>query len=449
MTKRTMASLLVVMAMAAAACTGPAAETTAAGSDGGTDTTSSPPADRSDVELTFQNWFYGASFMAKHDVDIANFIAADERVSAINPETVPYPQYFDILNVRLAGGSPPDSGWMHYSQKDAYIDSGALVDLAPIIAEKFPDYELDDFSPALIDPFRRGDALYGIPQNAAVWTLVYNVDIFEAAGLTTPSEMIEDGTWTWENLILTAKAAVDSGEATWGFWNQAPVFEAGFNTLQEFYNDHGARPWSEDGSTCLLTSSEFIAATQAYHDMIFVDESSPGPSVEVSFANGDVAMSMNRPDFIIPLLDTDISYDVVRMPEGPAGFVPEIGGHALVAFADGPNADIAAEFIISTTAPEAMDNGGGLATPSARLSYLTDERMTELNPVLTQEQVESIFRPSITAETAELVWSHPSIGPMISSLNPIFDGQVWVPDADIPAAMDAACEVIAPFLAVG
>lgn len=427
------ATLLVVVAASSTAL-----PTTAA---------SSPPDDRTGVELSFSNWFYGESFQAKHDVDIANFVEADPRVTAINPETVPFPQYFDVLNIRIAGGDPPDTGWMHYAFKDAYIDAGALVDLAPVIEELYPDYALDDFNPVLIDPFRRGDELYGIPQHSAVFLIAYNVEIFEAAGLKTPREMIADGTWTWENLMLTAKAVVDSGEATWGFWNQAPVFEAGFRVLQDFYNDYGARPWSEDGTTCLMNSPEFIDATQLYHDMIFADGASPGPGVEASFANGDIAMSMNRSTFIVPLLETDIVYDVVIMPEGPAGFVPEIGGHAMVAFSDGDNPDIAAEFVVSANTPEAMLNGGGLAEPSARLSLITNERLAQNNPVMTQEQVESIFIPSITAEMAELVWSHPAIGPMTSNLNPIFDGQVWVPDADIASAMDAACEAIAPFLA--
>jgi hypothetical protein len=49
---------------------------------------------------------------------------------------------------------------------------------------------------------------------------------------------------------------------------------------------------------------------------------------------------------------------------------------------------------------------------------------------------------SLTAEKSVLEYSHASFGPVNSNAQQQFDGQVWKPDADIPAAMDAVCGAI-------
>jgi multiple sugar transport system substrate-binding protein len=397
------------------------------------------------VELTFMNWFYGGVMKEAYDEYIASYLAEHPEVSNIKVETHPYVRYNDVLNVKLAGNQPPDISWINASVGEQYVDSGRLLDLTPYI-EAVPDFDLADFGDAALEPWKDGDALVGLPFTNAGNVVFYNEAIFEQAGVPTPLELLEKGEWTWDNLKTTAKAIKDSGAAQYGFVHNNNPFVNGFRTLVEIYGPYGASPWSEDGTTCTFDSPEMVAATQVFHDMIFTDRSHPGPDEQWDFAAGDIGMAMGRTDQIgARLVDAAFDWDVVPPPSGPKGFVPSRAQNGLVAWADSPNADLAAQFVVHTLTKE--NAAKFKASPSARRSLDNIDAISAQIPALSREQLERSIIPVLEAEEFVFEYSHPNYAPIERNANLVYDGQVWVEGADLQAALTEVCKAVQPLMA--
>ncbi len=54
--------------------------------------------------------------------------------------------------------------------------------------------------PAAMAQMKQGDNLWGIPFSTSPTGIFYNADLFAAAGIPNPDEMIAAGDWTWDNL---------------------------------------------------------------------------------------------------------------------------------------------------------------------------------------------------------------------------------------------------------
>jgi multiple sugar transport system substrate-binding protein len=396
------------------------------------------------VELDFMNWFYQDGMKATYDEFTAEFLANEPRVSAVNVETQPFVRYHDVMNVKLAGDNAPDVAWIHASLQDAYVDSGRLYDLRPTL-ESLEGFDLEDFTPSSLEPWSRGDALYALPFTNATNVVFYNKALFEEAGLPTPLELEERGEWTWEALKDLAKQLVDSGAARYGFHFGNNIYTNGWRNLVEIWGPYGGGPWSEDGLTCTFNSPETVAATQLVHDMIFEDGSHPPPGVDVTFATGDVGMTLTRPNFSPQWADGNIDWEVVRQPDGPMGYVPSLAQNGIAVFADSEAPDLAAAWLANTLT---RDNAikFQVNTPSNRASTHTPEILSQAVPDFTPEQMERTVIKALQNEQNVFEYSHRNFGPLFTNSHQIFDGQMWQPDADVQAVSDQICEAITPLL---
>ena len=144
--------------------------------------------------------------------------------------------------------------------------------------------------------------IYGLPQDTAVFGLLYNKDIFDAYNaanpdrpLTYPSEQ-----WTWDDFRRAAKALTvrdargrleraGFGVALWA-WP--------FLTLQA---QAGGAPWSPDGLTCTVDDEGGVAALRLLRVMQREDRSfdplladyTSGMGPDILFGLGRVAMLMD------------------------------------------------------------------------------------------------------------------------------------------------------------
>jgi multiple sugar transport system substrate-binding protein len=291
-----------------------------------------------------------------------------------------------------------------------------------------------------------GDELVALPFTNANNVLYYNTDIFEEAGIPTPLELQEQGNWTWESLAETSKQLVDSGAAEYGFYFTNGLYTPGWHNMIEVYAPYGARPWSNDGTVCLFNSPETIEATQFVWDMVYVDKSHPEPSVAADFAAGNVGMTLARQNYVGRLADVPFGWEVTVAPDGPEGYVPSLTQNGIVAWADGDNPDQAAQFVVHTLKTE---NAAifSINTPSVRRSLQNIETLSQYPTGFTDVQLERAVLPSLTADKFELSYYHPQFAAIDREAKVIFDGQVWIPDANIPEAMDAVCANIDPLLA--
>ena len=68
-------------------------------------------------------------------------------------DVIPFGDYVQKVTIQLAGGNPPDLGWLAEASAPAFIDAGVLEDFGPAVRED-TDYDFADF-------FRTRDAALG------------------------------------------------------------------------------------------------------------------------------------------------------------------------------------------------------------------------------------------------------------------------------------------------
>jgi multiple sugar transport system substrate-binding protein len=104
-------------------------------------------------------------------------------------------QYMDVLKTRLIGDAAPDVFYVDAVEAPFLMQANVLEPLNPYITKEF---DLADFEPNLIEIFRTGKTLYGLPKDYSTLVLFYNKRALRAAGLQGPP-------LTWEQLLIDAK----------------------------------------------------------------------------------------------------------------------------------------------------------------------------------------------------------------------------------------------------
>ncbi len=425
--------VLVGVALFVSACAAPApAAPTAA------------PASTGKVELSFLNWNNTGTMKAAYDDYIGGYLAKQPRVTAINVEAQPFVNFGDVLNVRLSAKTPPNISWINASTGPQYVKSGKLVDLTPTI-QATTGFDLADYPEVSLAPWKNGGKLVALPFTNASNVVFYNTEIFQKAGIPTPLELSTQGNWTWMSMRATAKQLVDKQAAKYGLLLNNNIFTNGFRNLVDIYAPYGAAPWSDDGQTCTINSSQAVQATQLIWDMIYTDKSLPGPSVQADWTAGNIGMVLGRANAFGNLGQLPFKWEIVAVPDGPNGFVPERAQNGIGVWADAPNADLAAEFVVYTlTRENSMKFAAN--TPSPRKSLANLDAIQPANKVLTGDQLTRSVIKALNAATFKLEYSHGNYAAVEKQVNQDFDAKVWNDSAQIQPALNQVCTDIAPLL---
>ncbi|MBP2002162.1 multiple sugar transport system substrate-binding protein [Paenibacillus shirakamiensis] len=112
----------------------------------------------------------------------------------VKVEVIAADQRDQLLNVNLSGGTPPDVFFESIFPMGDYVHRGALVPLDDIVDDK----SKTDIAKSYWDAATFGDKVYFYPFQHNPGTLVYNADMFKAAGLEKYlGGANEIKTWTW------------------------------------------------------------------------------------------------------------------------------------------------------------------------------------------------------------------------------------------------------------
>ena len=393
------------------------------------------------ADMLFTNWFYDGPFKAAFEAYKVSYAKKYPTAPALAVETIPFPKYHDVLNVKIASGTPPDLAIVLGGIAPSMLEADLFLDLKPYIDE-VKDYNLADFGPS-IKPWEKDGKVLAIPLTNASNAVYYNLDVFAKAGVPTPKELQAQGKWTWDNARETAKALQAKGGARYGFVFGNLLFQSGWQNLVDIYPAYGGGPWSADGKTCTLNSPESVAALKLVYDMMYTDKTHPQAGVDVDFAAGDIGMSLTRPTFAFRLAKVPFKWDIITAPAGPKGFVPSRAQNPLVIFKTAPNAKDAARFLINATTRE----NGQLWTASAppRLSLQTTELMLP-NNALTKEQLVAAVTPAMQSEKFQLEYGHKNYSALQPEIQRLFAAEVWQPGVDVQKATTSVCNQIASLL---
>lgn len=221
----------------------------------------------------------------------------------------------------IAAGTPPDVGFTTINNWPAFAERDIFLALDDFIEQD--SYDLDDFYEQIITPYRYngesfGDGpLYGLPKEIAVRAMYYNKDMFEEAGVETPTA---DDPWTWDRFIEMSQATTKTEggrtrqygyilSAGWLYW-QIWAWSAGGEPVDDLFNPTRSN----------LNDPAVLEGYQTFTD--FVTELNTAPASSVTREQGTAEMfaaglgaTYNNGRWMVPLFrDSDFAWDVMPHP---------------------------------------------------------------------------------------------------------------------------------------
>lgn len=401
---------------------------------------SAAPDPSTPVDMTMTVWTSDEKIIATLESLADDFRKDNPSLGSFEVQSIPFAEYTKQLSVQLTGGKAPDLAWIVEANMPAFIASGALHDISAVKTDAA--FGFDQYLPNVLSQVSTDAGLFGIPFANTAQPVIYNVGAFEAAGVDTPAELAARGEWTWENLRRIAKEMKDSGQVTYGF--DIPQFALqNYQFMNVFLKGWGAQAFP-DGTSCGLADSASVDAFSYLHDLIFTDDTYPGPGETSSFSSGDTAMMIGAPSTLNTITDTNIRTAMAPQPDNIDGGTDYFLGQAYVTtLADGQAPDLAARLLAHLTSEDAARQLAGYYV-SGREPLLQPELVSQASPRITAEDAETaLIEPLKTATQVSYPVAYPEIA---AGMRADLDS-IWQPTADIAQQLEKACAVAEPLLA--
>src|SRR5688572_10992281 len=141
-----------------------------------------PATAQDQVTITYAIW--DNNQLPAHEQIIAAFEAEHPNIN-VEPQVVPWGNYWDKLQTAVAGGEAYDVFWMNGPNFPVYASKGVLMDLQDTIDAAQIDMSV--FPEALLKVYTYDGKVYGMPKDFDTIALFYNKAIFDAAGVAYPT----------------------------------------------------------------------------------------------------------------------------------------------------------------------------------------------------------------------------------------------------------------------
>jgi multiple sugar transport system substrate-binding protein len=216
--------------------------------------------------------------------------------------------YDTVLKTNIAAGTEADVFYVDIFWADSVMKTGKLLALDDLMSKS--GVNKSDFVPSLLNAFSYNGKVYGIPKDFNTLGLVYNKDLFKAAGVAEPTN-----DWTWTDLAAAAKKLTKSDGSVVGL--SLPADAARFMPFL----------WAAGGDLANINNDKGQAATDFYTGFEAKDNVSKLPS-ELGMGWAGEAFEKQKAAMVFEggWLPADlnnnfksVNYGVVQMPKGSAG----------------------------------------------------------------------------------------------------------------------------------
>lgn len=302
------------------------------------------------IALTMSAWG-GKAETDGFNAIIAKYQAMHPNVS-IKLEIMPFGQYYQQIDTRLAGRQAPDIFRVTYPHVGRYAMSKAVIDLSEHLDADYGKA----FMPAVWKAASYKGRPYALPHHTDTFALFYNVDAFAQAGIEVPTKL--DDAWTWARFTEVARTLKAKSIGNYPFamhWQNSSS-----HRWMIFLYQHGGRLLGPDMTTVEIDNAaglETVAWTQSWFKEGLVPPSTSLKSTEAVqnlFANGTIPMMLNG-NWQIPFLNQQAKFKwgVTYLPRDVA-MADDLGGTCLAVSRDTKNRDVAVDFLKFLTAEESM-----------------------------------------------------------------------------------------------
>jgi len=216
------------------------------------------------------------------------------------------------LSASFAGGNYPDISYSFGSWASQLEASGRTLDITDQVSE--PEVAWDEFSEAARQTVQpTGEKTIGFPAVVDNISLLYNTDIFDAAGVDYPT-----ADWTWEDFRAAAKELTDAESNTYGYAYSVSGSE---ETTWQFWPhlwQNGGSILSSDGTTAEFDSEAGVKSLEFLRDMAITDKSVYLDQTDTKFgqlfASGKIGMITSGPWQLYDNNEAKVPYGVTQLP---------------------------------------------------------------------------------------------------------------------------------------
>ena len=268
----------------------------------------------------------------------------DETGAELDVQYVPWAEAHTKFVNSIAGDTTPDVAEVGTTWTPEFATAGALLDLGDQVESAGLD---GDLVPGLVEAGTVDGKLYGMPWYAGVRSVVYRTDVFEEAGVESPT--------TWDDLVAAGEKlkAAEPDMVTF------PVpGDSEYGVYPFIWGAGGDIATESDGSwTSGIDSAEAQKGISFYTDLALEHGfSTPAATtwdeadLSDAFARGDVAMMISgswTPGALVEANpDLEGKIGAFPIPGETSGISPSfLGGSHLSVFQGAENPDLAWAFV--------------------------------------------------------------------------------------------------------
>jgi len=326
----------------------------------------------------------------------------------------------------IAGGEAPDTARMDIAWVSEFADQGALMQLDGVMPG-FEEIAGSTFPGPLSTNYWDGH-YYGLPQNTNTQVLLWNKEVFDAAGIDKAPTTMEE--------FADVACTLTEGETQYGyalggtyFWAPAPIFYA-----------MGGKVVDENITTATgyINSAESIAAFEMLTDLFNEGCISPnllggGIGTADGHATGLYAMIIDGP-WMVDIYKgnyPDFAVNFAPIPTGPDGTTSSVvGGEDIVIFEGTKNADAAMKWVAYLLSEESQLMMAEVGVIPTLATLVGNEKLPEYFDVFLKQ-----------LETAQARVPHPAWSDMDGAINNAFQ-RMLRGDQTPSEALDQAAEEI-------
>lgn len=279
------------------------------------------------VEISF--WYEPGGEAGKLFETMAKEFNDSQKAVIVKPVFVDPGNFTTKTTAALVAKNPPDTALVIHQHVPNFKQS-----LVPVedMMKGDSSFQKDQFYESEWSMMTLDNKIYSLPYETTNLGIIYNKDMFTAAGVNAPK--------TWDELRDVARKLTNPDKKEFGM-----IFPVGSNDpffFQPFIWQNGGDFMNKDRTDVTFDTPEVLGAIQLLADMIQKDKSIPLTPPENGFLSGKVGMTLSGP-WEVPSFSKNAKFQwgALPLPKGKQN-ATNVGGTTLVMFKSTPEREKAA-----------------------------------------------------------------------------------------------------------